>query len=161
MQGSDPDLIAKNECVGALFAGLTGCDPYLNDNVRSAIDFSITGQDGSPAPMDAFLHRAEELSRKKGQGFGSFCMCHINLRERFYEPLWINIELVAGLKRMAGSRRSLLVVSGLRDALRRSLPRRRRRIGEPAAMAEARHFIDSLGARYSTSECRMSILYLD
>ena len=161
MQNKDPDLIAKNECVGALFAGLTGRDPYLNDNVRSAIDYALSTEGGDPVSLDEFMRKAVELSMRKGHGASNFSMCHVNLRSRCYEPLWIHSELVADLKRMTGCKRALLVISGLSEAVARSLPRRRRRMGKTAAMSEARHFIDTLGARFSARGCRLSILYLD
>ena len=156
----DPELPAKNACVDALFAPETGSDPFLNDSMRSAIEFAITG-DGSPSSLESFMRKAMELSHSRRLGQSNFSMVHVNLRSRSYEPLWVRQELLDGLKNMAGHRRSLLVVSGLEEAVCRALPKRGRRKRAPVAMAEARRYIDSLGARFSAGGSRMNIMYLD
>jgi hypothetical protein len=157
----DPELVAKNECVDALFSTLTGSDPYLNDALRSGIELSLSDGGGAPASLDDFVRRAMEFAAEKGLGPDDFGHLHVNLRERAYEPLWLRNELIDGLKPMTGLRKSILVVSGLREAVRRALPKRRRGMSEEAAMAEAQHYIDSLSARFAAHGCKMSILYLD
>ena len=157
---NDPDLVAKNECVGALFPNFTGRDPYFNDCVRAAMEEAISDGTGNPVPLDVFMKSAFELSLKRGGGVG-FSMCIVNLRARIFEPLWLRAELLGDLKRVAGYKRALIVVSGLRGAVERSLPRRGRRSGFDAAMTDARHLIDSLAARFSAGRNRLSVLYLD
>jgi len=161
MEGKDPDIIAKNECIGALFAPVTGHDPFLNDSLRSAIDCILSEDKGGPASLEAFMRKAVELSMRKSGGPGSFSMFHVNLRARSYEPLWLRGELMEGLKPMTGCRQSMLVVSGLKEAVQRAMPRRGRRSNADAAMAEARHYIDALSARFAANGCKLSILYLD
>lgn len=157
---SDPDLLAKNECVEALFSSLTGSDPYLNDKMRDGIELSISGENGVPASLDDFVNKAMSLAAEKGLGPDNFGHLHVNLRERAYEPLWLREELIDGLKPMTGLRQSILVVSGLDDAVRRALPKRRRGMSEDTARAEARHYIDSLSARFAAYGCKMSIIYI-
>lgn len=158
---SDPELVAKNECVDALFGKMTGSDPYLNDKMRSGIELSISGETGLPASLDDFVKKAIDLAAEKGLGPDNFGHLHVNLRERSYEPLWLRNELIDGLKPMTGLRKSMLIVSGLDDAVKRALPKRKRGMSEEAAKAEARHYIDSLSARFAAYGCKMSILYLD
>ncbi|MBN1403174.1 MAG: hypothetical protein JW942_01735 [Opitutales bacterium] len=160
MQNKDPDIIAKNECIGALFAPLTGQDPFLNDAMRSAIDYALSGDGGSPASLEAFMHKAVELSVNSGRG-GSVSMYHLNLRGRSYEPLWMRGELISGLKPLTGESRSLLIVSGLREAVRNTLPRRQKSRREADVMEEARQYIDALAARFTASSSHLTILYQD
>lgn len=161
-KSEDPEVIARNECVGALFAGLTGRDPFLNDSLRGAIEYAIGAEGGSPDSLEAFMRKAMELlARRGGRGSENFAMFHVNLRSRPYEPLWMRGEIVDGLKPMTGCRRSLLVVSGLKEAVAKALPRNRRRMGLPQALAEARAYIDALGVRFAAAGSRVSILYLD
>lgn len=160
MENKDPDLIAKNACVEALFSSVTGSDPYLSDSLRAGIDSALSGEGGDPAPFDAFVREALELSRRRGAGEGA-AVFRVNLRLRPYEPLWTRSELVEALKPMVGCRCAVLVVSGLQEAVLRSLPARRRRGLDGDAVAEARHYIDALAARFSASGCRMTILYTD
>jgi hypothetical protein len=159
-QQQDPDLIAKNECVGALFAGVTGRDPFLNDNLRDAIDRVLSEETGATASLEQFVHKAMELTHRKGANGENFSMFRVDLRSRPYEPLWVRSELIEALKPMTGHRSALLVVSGLEEAVARSLPRNRRRIGREEALAEARGFIDSLAARFTATGCRLNILYV-
>jgi hypothetical protein len=160
MENADPDLIAKNECIGALFPRITGRDPFFNDCVRAALDEALAKGDGQPVPLEVFMRRAFELSSNHG-GCEGFSMCVVNLRARTYEPLWLRSEILGDLKRVVGYKRALIVVSGLRGAVERSLRRRTARAGFDAAMAEARHLIDSLAARFSAGQSRLSVLYLD
>lgn len=157
----DPELVAKNECVEALFGPLTGSDPYLNDALRSGIELSISGEDGLPASLDDFVKKAMEYATEKGLGPDDFGHLHVNLRERAYEPLWLRNELIDGLKPMTGLRKSILIVSGLDEAVRRALPKRKRGMSEANAKAEAHHYIDALSARFAAYGCNMKILYID
>ena len=159
MDCKDPDLVAKNECVGALFSNVTGCDPYFNDCVRAAMEEALSEGD-NPVPLDIFMRSAFELSYNRG-GCAGFAMCIVNLRARVFEPLWLRYELLSDLKRIAGHKRALIVVTGLRGAVERSLPRRGRRSGFDVAMADARHLIDSLSGRFSVGRNKLSVLYLD
>jgi hypothetical protein len=160
MDTRDPDLIAKNECIGALFPNVTGRDPYFNDCVRSALEEAISDETNSPVPLEIFMRRAFELSMNRG-GCTGFSMCIVNLRARVFEPLWLRSELMSNFKRVTGYKSALVVVSGLRGAVERSIPRRGRRAGFDAAMSEARHLIDSLAARFSAGRSRLSVLYID
>ena len=157
----DPELIAKNECIGALFSGVTGSDPYLNDNMRSAIECWIAEEGGDPKSLEIFVQKAVELALSKGVNLDNFNMFQVNLRERPYEPLFIRKELIDGLKPMTGAPQSLLVISGLKEAVTRALPKRKRKSTAESAMAEAEHYIDALGARFTANGCRLKILYLD
>ena len=156
----DPDLIAKNECIGELLPNVTGRDPYFNDCVRAAIEEVLSDGEGEPVPLDIFMRRAFELSYCRG-GCAGFSMCIVNLRARAFEPLWLRTELLNDLKRIVGYKKTLIVVSGLRGAVERSMPRRSGRAGFDNAMIEARHMIDSLAGRFSVGRNRLSVLYLD
>ncbi len=160
MENKDPDLIAKNAAVAALFYPLTGNDPFLGDSLRSGIDSALSGEDGAPASFDSFMSKALELSRRRGMGRES-AVGHVNLRGRAYEPLWVRGELVGALRPMTGCRRSILVVSGLSGAVIRALPKRRRRTLAAEALAEARRYIDALASRFAAGNCQLTVLYLD
>ena len=158
---SDPELLAKNECVEALFGTLTGSDPYLNDKMRAGIEISLSGEGGAPASLDDFVEKAMLLAAEKGLGPDNFGHLHVNLRERAYEPLWLRGELIDGLKPMTGLLKLIFVVSGLGEAVTRALPKRRRGMTEETARAEARRYIDTLSARFAAHGCKMRVLYID
>jgi hypothetical protein len=161
MERNNPELIAKNECVSALFASVTGRDPYLNDSMREAIDLALAEEGCTEATMEQFLRKALELAQLRGGRVEDFKFCHVNLRGRAYDPLWLRSELLAALKPLTGARNALLVVSELGEAVRLSLPARKVRSGHSEALAAARQYIDEQAARFAIKGCRMNIMYLD
>lgn len=160
MEPSNPELLAKNACVNALFAAVTGRDPYLNDAMREAIELALADEGRVDASVEAFLRKALELARMRGERVEDFQFCHVNLRGRAYDPLWLRSELVAALKPMTGTRNALLVVSGLAGAVGAGGSTRKQRAAAES-LAAARAYVDELSARFAVRGCRMNILYLD
>ena len=158
MQSNDPELLAKLQCINALFADTTGRDPYLAESLCEAIEFAIAGGSGRPSTLVEFSEKAIELRRQRQGTPPSFQLRHLNLRECSYDPLFVRKQLLDGLKQLAGYQRALLVVSGLAEAVKRAAPRARHLAQRHE---EARRYIDAVTAGFASAGACITILYLD
>ncbi len=158
MEPRDPERVAKIQCINALFYDATAHDPFLNESVLEGIEQALAGEGAAPVSLDEFSRRARELSVERTGREPSFDLCHLNLRERSYDPLFIRGELLGHLKRLAGYPRALLVVSGLEAAVDRLGGARRKR---DRVLEEARRYIDALTSRFAAPGCCVTVLYLD
>ena len=149
--------IAKFQCLHALFGDRDTYGPDLARHLKSAIDFSLTGSDVAPAPLDQFAEAAERLRAKQNpETSGSFALQHLDLRSRTYEPLWVRAELIEHMKQLAGYSRALLLISGLRESFphgRQQLKRRQKEYQEAISL------IEDLAREWSTPHAHLTILH--
>lgn len=155
---ADPELYAKLHCVRALFAAMTRGDAELEGHIRSAIDYSLTGELDTPAPLVKFCEAAFHLQAENPGLPASYGLALVDLRDRRYEPLWLREEVVSAIRKLAGHQTALLVIYGLRQAL---YPGARawtqKRLEHHAAVVES---LDTLAAREITANTRFSLLYV-
>ena len=114
---SNASELAKLQCLQTLFGRATGGDPYLAQQIKKAIDFSLTGSVDQSAPLERFTEAALRLGREYRTMPPSCRICHLDFREKEYDPLWIHRELSRIFRELAGYDSALLIVTGLRCAI--------------------------------------------
>lgn len=90
-------------------------DPLVSD-IKTAIESSIKIGPEASHYLEEFARIAEELVAQFGldRPQRSFGFLELDLRERAWDPLFIHDQLLRGLKRIAGYKRSLIVIRGLK-----------------------------------------------
>ena len=86
----------------ALFSEKTGNDTEIASNIRSAIDYHLTGSLEETAPLECFVEEALRLYKLENQEGIPFDIACIDLRGRNYDPLWLNAEFINALKKLCG-----------------------------------------------------------
>lgn len=150
--------LAKLHCVLNLFGEHTGDDPYFVRTIKDAIDASLVEEPGSRDSIETFAEAALRLVADHPGLQSSYGLHHLDLRGRGFDPLFIRQELLAGLRRVAGYRNALIVVTGLRESIigPSGYFTRKRQV----KLAEATHYIDHLAAQWTTDATELSILYV-
>lgn len=155
----DDDLeLAKLRCLRSLFAETTGNDPFLLQSLKEAIDESLQEEPGLTDSLDDFAQAAFRLMNDRPFEDTSFGFYHLSLGLRSWDPLFVQDELRRGLRKICGYDEALLVVTGLREAVKsrgRYFTQRRR-----AHYQDAIDFIDRLAARYTTRNMELTVMYL-
>lgn len=150
--------LAKLHCVLNLFGENTGDDPYLVRHLKDAIDASLVEEVGTSHSLDDFAAAAFRLAEGQPGIHASYGLFHLDLRGRGFDPLFIRSELVQGLRRIAGYRRALVVVTGLRESIigPSGYFTTKRREEVDAATA----YIDEFAAQWTTENTELNILYV-
>lgn len=151
--------LAKLHCVLNLFGENTGDDPYFVLNIKEAIDASLVDEEAGPDDsIERFADAAFRLVEGQPGLEASYGLHHLDLRGRGFDPLFIRNELLGGLRKVAGYRNALIVVTGLREAIigpTGYLTQKRR-----TELSEATQYIDELAAKWTTDYTELSILYV-
>ena len=150
--------LAKVHCMHSLFGILTGRDPYLTSQIKTAIEFSLTGSADRTAPLDSFTKAALDLFKKQSPLPPSWGFAHLDLSLKPFDPLWVRAAFVKSLKNLAGYEDALLVVSGLRISLCPEGKYWTRRVQN--RYENALSYIDDLAAKWSTPNTTLTVLYL-
>ncbi len=152
------DDLAKIECLHHLFAETTGNDPYLLRSLKDAIEATAAERGAGTLDISDFVDAALRLRDEPPDGDSACGILHIDLRTRGFDPLFVQGELVAGLKRIAGHGRALVIVTGLRrwvlEGRRNMTARQRKRYDDAIA------YIDDLAARWNTPSTELNLIYL-
>jgi hypothetical protein len=173
---TNSDNLCRLHFINALFAGLTGYDLYLAQQIQSAITTSLTEAEGRPPtdgaptrsasdegdkPADpAFAAAAARLLARLCDGRQDHGFFHWDAAESAAAatPLFARQHVLAGLKRLARYRESTLLVTNFRPAhcppRGRWTGRRQREYGESLA------FIRDLAAARSRRSASVNLLFL-
>lgn len=154
--------------VNTIFAGLTGQDLYLAQQIVSAIDASLTGAGGRAPkvgggpeiPDPAFAAAAKKLLER---------LCASHSDHGFYHwdaaaspmgatPLFTRENVMTGLKRLAPYREATLLITNLRPA--HCPPRRRWSKRRERDYREALALIRALAAERSRPSANVNLLFL-
>lgn len=150
--------LAKLHCLIFLFAPIMGRDLYYAEQIKAAIEFSLTGSICARAPLESFTRAAIKLTESQlpfqiSSGFG-----HLDLGSQAFSPLWVRNRLIRTLKSIGGYSDAMLYVIGLRAALcpkgKYWTPRIQRRYEETIA------YIDQLAAKWCAAGTRLTVIYL-
>lgn len=114
MNHPTPEELAKWQCLQSLFAPWG--DAEMTRHLKSAIEFALTGDDQGFAPVTLFTEAAIRVARER-MGERSFGLEHWPVQPSDLDPLWFHHRLVKILKNLSGLRESLLLITGLRQAL--------------------------------------------
>ena len=149
--------VAKLHCLQTLLGEATGHDPYLTKQIKNAIDFSLTGSVEKSASLKRFTEAAVRLVREYRTMPVSCGICHLDVRKREFDPLWIHEELQRIFKTLSGYKSALLIVSGLKQSIQRPGKYWTRKCR--AKHAEAMDYIDETAAQRSARNTRVNIMY--
>lgn len=150
--------LAKIECLHHLFAEATGNDPYLLRSLKDGIEATAAESGAAGLDISEFVEAAMRLREDPPDGQSACGILHIDLRARGFDPLFVRGELIAGLKRIAGHERALVIVTGLRRwvlAERRKMTAHQRQRYDNAVA-----YIDDLAARWATPSTKLNLIYL-
>ncbi len=150
--------LAKAHCVHSLFGRLTGRDPYLAGQIKTAIELSLTGSTDRTAPLESFTEAALDLFRKQSPLAASWGFAHLDLSQKPFDPLWVQAEFIKSLKNLAGYEETLLVVSGLRISFCPEGKYWTRRVQD--RYENALSYIDDLAAKWTTPNTAFTVLYI-
>jgi hypothetical protein len=146
--------------INALFAGLTGQDLYLAQQIQAAITTSLTDAENRPPSDPAFTAAAARLLECLCDGRQDHGFFHWDAAESTTAatPLFTREHVLTGLKRLARYRESTLLITNLRPAHcppdRRWTARREREYRETLAL------IRDLAAGRSRRSASLNLLFL-
>ncbi len=154
------DNLRRLHFINALFAGLTGHDLYLAQQIQSAITTSLAEAESRLPSDPAFTAAAARLLERLCGGRQDHGFFHWDAAESAAAatPLFTRENVLAGLKRLARYRESTLLVTNLRPAhcppRRRWTGRRQREYRESLAL------IRDLAAARSRRSASLNLLFL-
>ncbi len=154
------DDLLRLHFINALFAGLTGHDLYLAQQIQSAITTSLAEAESRPPSDPVFTAAAGRLLERLLGGRQDHGFFHWDAAESSTAatPLFTRERVLAGLKDLARFRESTLLVTNLRPAHcpqnRRWTARRRREYDESLAL------IRNLAAARTRRSARINILFI-
>ncbi|MDP0500502.1 MAG: hypothetical protein Q7P63_10415 [Verrucomicrobiota bacterium JB022] len=140
-----------------MFADAAGGDPYLLKHLKDAIDQSIAEEPEIDDTVENFAQTAMRLSADQPFAESSYGLYHLKLEKTTFDPLFVRQELVRGLKSVAGYDSTLLLITGLREAVTGGKPFTRRYQEDHR---QARAYIDALAAQFTTANTELTILYV-
>lgn len=155
---SNASELAKLRCLQTLFGCATGGDPYLTQQIKKAIDFSLTGSVDQSAPLQHFTAAALRLGHEYRTLSPSCRICHLDFLEKEYDPLWVHQELTRIFRDLAGYDAALLIVTGLRHAI--CPPGRYWTKKYRDQFRAAIEYIDTTAARRSARNTTANIIYV-
>lgn len=146
--------------INALFAGLTGHDLYLAQQILSAITTSLAEAESRPPSEPAFTAAAGRLLERLCEGRQDHGFFHWDASDSpaAGTPLFTRESVLAGLKRLAGFRESTLLVTNLRPA--HCPPHRRWTSRRQHDYAESLALIRDLAAARSRPSASLNLLFL-
>jgi len=154
------DNLRRLHFINALFAGLTGHDLYLAQQIQAAITTSLTDAENRPPSDPAFTAAAGRLLERLFGGRQDHGFFHWDAAESTTAatPLFTRRSVLEGLKSLARFRESTLLVTNLRPAHcppnRRWTSRRQREYNESLAL------IRDLAAARSRRSASLNLFFL-
>ena len=154
------DNLRRLHFINALFAGLTGHDLYLAQQIQSAITTSLAEAEARPPADPAFTAAAGRLLERLLSGKEDHGFFHWDAAESTTAatPLFTRENVLAGLKDLARFREATLLVTNLRPAL--CPPNHRWTARRQQEYDEALALIRDLAAARSRASASLNILFL-
>jgi hypothetical protein len=152
------DELAKTHCLHTLLEPVQLYDLYFTEQVKSAINFSLTGSHNCSAPIENFVRAAIRVLQAHEKYPLSRGFFHLDLSRNTFEPLWIQEAVICALKQLVGYEKALLLISGLRPALCPSGKYWTQSIRKQ--YKDALSYIDQLAANRINSSTILNLVYL-
>lgn len=148
----------KDHCLHTLLGSTANIDPYFEEQIKTAIDFSLTGSIECSAPLDKFARAVIRFLQVHDKTLASRGFHHLDLSEKTLDPLWLREELIRAIKLLAGYEKALLIISGLRSAL---CPRGKYWThGIQNRYEGSLNYIDELAAQKVDSSTTLNLIYI-
>lgn len=153
------DAVEQLRTLNELLVQTGASDPEHAEHARRALDF-FTLEQGRGAPI-AFHACAEKLARlhlgEDGESNLAYAHWHVPTLEDF-SPLWIRQAIVTEMKKLAGRRAALLLVTGLRESV---CPEGKRwTAAREAQYQRVRGWIDALACAWATRGSQLQVVVL-
>jgi hypothetical protein len=159
MPKSRTDALEKLRTLNELLGRLS--DPERADHARRALEFAHREypEDLARVSLGEYVDKLAQLhfGAKRSPGAIAFAHWHVPRLEDF-SPLWIRSAIVSEMRKLAGSRKALLLVTGLRQAV--SAEGRYWTRQREAQYQQVRGWIDELACAWSTRGSRLQVVVL-
>jgi len=109
--------LVKQYCLRAVFGIDSAIGPGFLSDIKNAIEFSITGDRSTPAPLARFTEALTRLVDSRLIIAPSSGFAHLDFGRHPFDPLWTRIFVLRELKMLAGFQSAVLLISGLREAV--------------------------------------------
>ncbi|NBB78644.1 MAG: hypothetical protein GVY36_04265 [Verrucomicrobia bacterium] len=142
---------------------LLGClsDPERTGHARRALDFVQREhpEDLARVSMGDYVDKLAQLHLGPAESPGAIAFAHWHVpRLEVFSPLWIRQAIVSEMRKLAGSREALLLVTGLRQAV--SAEGRYWTKQREAQYQRVRGWIDDLTCAWATRGSRLRVVVL-
>jgi len=154
------ERITKLHLLNNLFPLLTGEDLFQAQQIQSAINYSLTG-DTEKAPDDEQFNQALikllEKYLTKNADFG-FYYWDAAQNEFPYDPLFAREAVIKGFKALAGYRKGMFVIAGLRSAVQGKRKQFNNKLERE--YEEAVEFLRELAGQWTTASADLTLLFI-
>jgi len=154
------DPLTRLETLNELFARLGKKDPELAEHARRALAV-YRADKGEPLPegaLEAYVRRLADLHLGEEEERAiALAHWHVPAMEVF-SPLWIRQAIVAEMKKLAGQRAALLLVTGLREAV--CPPGRNWTKVRAAEYERVRGWVDELASAWASRGASLRVVVL-
>jgi hypothetical protein len=155
-----PELPALH-VLNSVFAGITGQDPYLVEQLKAGIEHALAAEGANPSP--AVFASAVAALQKKLHPDGcdirhGFEVCDAAASPAPADSLWTRMQVIDALKRLAPYPESTLLITNLQSAFcppgTRWTPRRQ------AAYRDILDFIAALAIARKRERAKLTLLFM-
>lgn len=154
------DPVAQLRALNEMLARTGLSDPERVEHARHALDFFSREQARGASALSVF-ECADRLARlhlgEGGDHAVAFTHWHVPTLEDF-SPLWIRQAIVAEMKKLAGRRAALLLVTGLREAI--CPPGSYWTRARAAQELRVRGWIDELACAWATRGAQLQVIVI-
>ena len=160
MKANQRDQITRLHLLNTLFPLLTGEDLYLAKQIEHTINFASTGNPEEPGNQAHFNKAIVQLLEKyltREQNFGFFHW-EAFLNDRDWDPLWARLEVISGLKQVAGFQKAMFFGTGLRSSIQGSQKSWSPKLDRE--YEEAVQHVRDLAAYWTTKNSQLTVILL-
>ena len=159
MPKTDADAFDKLRILNELLGRLS--DPERADHARRALEFAQREhpEDLARVPLGDYVDKLARLHFGAAESPAVIAFAHWHVpRLEDFSPLWIRQAIVSEMRKLAGSREALLLVTGLRQAV--SAEGRYWTQQREAQYQRVRGWIDELACAWATRGSRLQVVVL-
>lgn len=159
MPKSNADAFDKLRTLNELLGRLS--DPERADHARRALEFAQREhpEDLAQVPLGDYVDKLVRLHFGAAHSPGAIAFAHWHVpRLEDFSPLWIRQAIVSEMRKLAGSREALLLVTGLRQAV--TAEGRYWTQQREAQYQRVRGWIDELACAWATRGSRLQVVVI-
>lgn len=159
MRKTTANVVGKLRTLNELLARVS--DPEQAEHARQALEFAYSEcpEDFSRVELGTYVSKLARLHFGGNSAMLEFAFAHWHVPQlEDFSPLWIRQAIVGEMKKLAGRREALLLVTGLRQAVcaeGRYWTKQRE-----AQYEKVRGWIDALACAWASREARLQVVIL-